>query len=116
MFLTILFCCSHGGVVGAGQQAGERGHIEFICTLISLQPVLHTGAGGVGTSLIACQRIQKEVDIQVFIICKVEAVGGNGEGNCSKVYPLDGMQIAGAIGNKFGHMESFPVVLPFHIV
>ena len=99
-----------GGIVAAGQSAGDGDGINFICALISLQPVADVGAGGAGLALIGAQGLGHAQGIHCAVVQIFGIVGDDLQGNAFKIHALQGVQAGGGIHNDFGvhkHLSPF---------
>ena len=100
----ILFCGQLGGVAAARQGAGDGDGINFICALISLQPVADVGAGGAGLALVGPQGGRHLHGVQRAIVEIFPLVGHDLEGDGGKIHAVQLIQAGRRVHNDSFHL------------
>ena len=100
----ILFCGQLGGVAAARQGAGDGDGINFICALISLQPVADVGAGGAGLALIGAQGSRHLHSVQRTVVEVFPLVGHDLQRHSSKINAVQRIQAGRRVHNDSFHL------------
>ena len=104
----ILFCGQLGGVAAARQGAGDGDGINFICALISLQPVADVGAGGAGLALIGAQGSRHFHGVQRAVVEVFPLVGHDLQRHSSKINAVQRIQAGRRVHNDSFHIHLSP--------